>query len=207
LSNGTTLAVACCRYQQATIKTPGVPAPATVTGVVACYLGLAYSLYLLAHNVDLQERLVRRLKNADQFQGAYYELIVANILIRAGFELVLEDETDGNSKHCEYAARSKRTGKGYWVEAKMRSVAGLLGKTTRDGTTDTNPLNRFIPQLNEALAKPAADERLIFIDLNTDPTPEADGKPFWIERVANRLGRVDIHRIAIAAPTMWIIAL
>ena len=178
---------AYCRYQQATIKTPGVPAQAMVTGVVACFLGLAYSLYLLDHNVELQKRLLARLKIPDQFQGAYYELIVANILIRAGFELALEDETDGNSKHCEFSARSKRTGKKYWVEAKMRSVAGLLGKTHRDGTTDPNPLNRFIPQLNKALAKPAADERLIFIDLNTDPTVEADGKPPWIETLGKRL--------------------
>jgi hypothetical protein len=58
-----------------------------VTGVVSCYLGLAYSLYLIAHNVELQARMVRRLLDPTQFQGAYYELIVANILIRAGFEL------------------------------------------------------------------------------------------------------------------------
>ena len=118
---------------------------AVVTGVVACYLGLAYSLYLLAHNVELQEKLVRRLKVPGQFQGAYYEVTVANILIRAGFELELEDESDGTVKHCEFSARSRRTGKKYWVEAKMQSVAGLLGKTERDGTTKTNPLNRFVP--------------------------------------------------------------
>jgi len=178
---------AYCRYQQATIKTPGEPALATVTGVVACYLGLAYSLYLVKHNVELQDRLIRRLKVIDQFQGAYYELVVANILIRVGFELTLEDEADGKTKHCEYAALSKRTGKKYWVEAKMRSVAGLLGKTGRDGTSDINPLNRLIPQLNDALAKPAADERLVFIDLNTEQIVDAAGKPPWIENAARRL--------------------
>ncbi|SDR29459.1 hypothetical protein SAMN05519103_01795 [Rhizobiales bacterium GAS113] len=187
---------ALCRYQQATIKTPGVPALATVNGVVACYLGLAYSLYLLDHNVELQKRLVARLKIPDQFQGAYYELIVANILIRAGFELTLEDETDGASKHCEFAAHSKRTGRKYWVEAKMRSVAGFLGKTERDGTTDQNPISRLIPHLNDALAKPAADERLIFIDLNTEPTPEAEGKLPWIERAAARLEQYERRELA-----------
>ena len=120
---------ALCRYQQMTIKRPGVPNVATVTGIVACYLGLAYSLYLLNHNVALQERLVRRVKNPGTFQGAYYELIVANILIRAGFELTLEDEADGVTKHCEFSAISKRTGRKYWVEAKMRVVPGLLGAT------------------------------------------------------------------------------
>jgi hypothetical protein len=138
-----------CRFQQATIKTPGVAAQATVTGIVACYLGLAYNLYLLAHNSELQTRLIDRLKVPDQFQGAYCELIVANLLIRAGFKLELENEADGTSKHCEFSARSRRTGKKYWVEAKMRSVVGQFGKTAANGTTSTNPLGRLVPQLNE----------------------------------------------------------
>ena len=68
-----------CRYQQATIAKPGELSEAPITGIVACYLGLAYSLYLLDHNVELQERLIRRLKDPANFQGAYYELMVANI--------------------------------------------------------------------------------------------------------------------------------
>jgi hypothetical protein len=49
---------AYCKYQQATIKSPGEVCNANVTGVVACYLGLAYSLYLLDHNVEIQEPVV-----------------------------------------------------------------------------------------------------------------------------------------------------
>jgi hypothetical protein len=81
-------------------RTPGEVSSAVMTGVVACYLGTAYSLYLLDHNVELQARLVHRLKNPKDFQGAYYELIVANALIRAGFKLTLEDGTDPSTKHC-----------------------------------------------------------------------------------------------------------
>jgi SEC-C motif len=158
---------AFCRYQQRTIKTPGEVHSAEVTGVVACYLGVAYALYLLDHNAELQQRLINRLKNPGNFQGAYYELMVASILIRAGFTLTLEDEADPASKHCEFAAVSKTTGKRYWVEARMRSVNGLLGRTAADGGSDAKPLSRLIPHLNGALKKPAKDERLIFIDLNT----------------------------------------
>ena len=67
---------------------------AVPTGVVNCFLGLAYGLYLLSHNVELQGRLVNRLKDIGNFQGAYYEVIVASCLIRAGFKLTLEDEAD-----------------------------------------------------------------------------------------------------------------
>ena len=42
-----------CRYQAATITTPGLASVAEVTGVVACYLGLAYSLYLLIITIFL----------------------------------------------------------------------------------------------------------------------------------------------------------
>ena len=48
---------------------PGVVQTANVTGVVACFMGLAYSLYLLDHNVELQERLVRRLKTRRTFKA------------------------------------------------------------------------------------------------------------------------------------------
>ena len=186
---------AFCLYQHETIKTPGVPATAEMNGVTACFLGMAYSLYLLDHNVELQNLLVGRLKNPGTFQGAYYELIVANTLIRAGFTLTLEDETDSGSKHCEFAAVSKTTGKKYWVEAKMRAVTGLLGRTEKDGTSKANPISSLIPQLNDALKKPAADERLIFIDLNTDASLAPDGKPAWAKRALERLDRYEAKEL------------
>jgi hypothetical protein len=165
-----------------------------LTGIVCCYLGLAYNLFLLKHNVELQDRLLRRLKHQQQFQGAYYELIVANILIRAGFELALEDEADESLKHCEFSAISKRTRKKYWVEAKMRSEAGLLGKTLADGAPPgAKPTSRLMEHLRGALSKPAEDERLIFIDLNA-PNPDqgtADTEqsevPRWVEPAERQL--------------------
>jgi hypothetical protein len=187
---------AFCRYQQETIKKPGEVHTAKVIGVVACYLGLAYALYLLDHNVELQARLIRRLKDRANFQGAYYELVVASTLIRAGFTLTLEDEADGDSKHCEFAAVSSRTGKKYWVEAKMRSIAGVLGKTDKDGGTDGNPVARLISHLNGALAKPAADERLIFIDLNVVPEFDDNHRPAWFAPAVSRLESYEAKELA-----------
>jgi hypothetical protein len=175
------------RYQQETVKEKGQVTSAEVTGVVACYIGLAYSLYLIAHNVELQARLVKRLLDPAQFQGAYYELIVANTLIRAGFTLELEDETDGDSKHCEFSAVSRTTGKKYWVEAKMRSVSGILSKTDADGTKSDNPLSHLSHHVTAALKKPAADERIIFVDLNTSFNPADGDKPAWVEKAHHAL--------------------
>lgn len=178
---------ACARYQFETIKENGQVASAQITGVVACYLGLAYSLYLISHNVELQARLVKRLIDPVQFQGAYYELIVANTLIRAGFTLELEDETDGASKHCEFSAVSRATGKKYWVEAKMRSVSGILGKTDADGTKSDNPLSHLSYHITEALKKPAGDDRLIFVELNAPFNPGDGNKPVWVEKAHHAL--------------------
>jgi hypothetical protein len=133
------------------------------------------------------------LKDAGQFQGAYYELMVASALIRAGFELTLEDETDLNTKHCEFAAVSKATGKKYWIEAKMRAVVGLLGRTAADGTTSPNPISHMVRHLNAALGKPAADQRMIFIDVNAEmPFDVSDeNRPPFVTLATRRLERYE----------------
>lgn len=184
-----------CRLQQLHIKEQGEPARAEATGVVYCYLGLAYNLYLMRHNVELHGLFVERLKIVDQFQSAYHELMVANILIRAGFKLELEDETDRRSRHCEFSATSIRTGKKYSVEAKMRSESGVLGKV--EGKPDGDPTSRLIKHVNAALAKPAHGERLIFVDVNTDPFSQndymagGDAVPRWVGSAENKLEHLE----------------
>ncbi|ODR98926.1 hypothetical protein AUC68_07075 [Methyloceanibacter methanicus] len=177
---------AVCRYQAAHQAKQGEVFVGEMTGALSCYYGLAYSLYLLHHNVELQERLVARLKDIRQFQGAYYELMVANGLIRAGFQLELEDEADDDNKHCEFSARSETTGTRYWVECKMRSVPGLLGKTRADGSASRDPTSKMTDHIREALLKPAPDRRMIFVDLNGEPL-EDDGKPVWLAQAVRRL--------------------
>lgn len=180
---------ALCRLQKKAIKIPGAPSSMDVVGVIACYFTVAYGLYLLEHNVELQSRLLARIKDPGNFQGAYYELIVASAFILAGFTLTLEDEADGDAKHCEFAAVSPASGKRYWVEAKMRGVAGELGRTTADETTSTNPLSSMVRQLNAAFAKPAADERMIFLDLNAPLAPDVDdeNRPPFVAAATKRL--------------------
>lgn len=110
---------------------------------------------------------------------------MANCLIRAGFKLELEDEDDTTMKHCEFSAVSQKTGKKYWVEAKMRSVIGILGKTQKNGTNKKDPTCMLSKHLKNALKKPAEDERMIFVDVNT--SPELNSKPSWIERAGQKM--------------------
>ena len=115
-------------YQNQFITERGKVHFAPMTGAVAAHLGLAYNLYVLAHNADIQELLIKRLKGKTQFYGAYYETYVAARLILAGFDLEFEDETDSTTSHCELTATCRNTGKKFSVEAKMRG----LGKASAD---------------------------------------------------------------------------
>ena len=168
---------AVCHYQKKTIGEPGKVHTAPMTGATAAYFGLSYSLYLLAHNAELQTKLVGRLKNPDQFQGAYYETLVASWFILSGFELTLEDESDASDSHCEFSATSKRTGGTYSVEAKSRGP----NKDHLDVGA----------QLAKALRKTAAHQRIVMIDVNVpnDPPRPAD---VWLKEVMGTLQRLQL---------------
>lgn len=181
-------------FRAASSAADGALSSAETTGAAAAFICLAYGLYLLDHNVELQERLIKRLRDRSNFQGAYYEVAVARMLIRAGFKLELEDETDPAVKHCEFSATS-RSGKKYWVEAKMRAIAGVLGKSQMDGGSDKRPIQKLIPHLNQALAKPAKDERLIFIDLNTAEGLETPTAPSWRDAAGRRLEEYEFKEL------------
>lgn len=148
-----------CVQQQRANKNIGEINIGPMTGAVGAYLYLAYNLYALDHNAELQEKLVNRLRDYDNFQGARYEVYVAATLIRAGFEIEFENEDDRSSSHCEFTATHVRTGEKFSVEAKHRE-----GKKFRLGR-----------RLIKALNKKAEHTRIVFIDINApDETAEAE---------------------------------
>jgi len=108
-------------YQKEKIQIPDKVNTAPMIGAMAALLGLAYNLYLMAHNSELQEKLINRLKTPMQFLGAYYETQVAGFFIQAGFEIDLENEDDPSSTHCEFTATHNKTGRKFSVEAKARA--------------------------------------------------------------------------------------
>ena len=130
----------------------------TMMGVESAYMWLSNSLYLLQHNAKVENLLAKRLRNPTQFQSAFYETLVAGMLIMAGFTLEIEDEDDPRNEHCEFIATSKWTKKRYWVEAKRRES----GK------------DHFYvqKQLMKALKKKTDLPRMVFIELNLPHGPE-----------------------------------
>ena len=66
-----------CRHQKEYVQTQGTISKAPMTGAVAAWLSLAYDLYILAHNVELQKKLIKRIKNVDLFPGALKKQVVS----------------------------------------------------------------------------------------------------------------------------------
>lgn len=148
---------------------PGGPAyEVEMEGVVGHYLTLAHEVFALQHVGLLQGRLITRLLNAGNFQGARYELQVAAICLRAGFEVQLVDETDITSTHCEFSIKFPASGRQFSVEAKSRHRRGVLGRKGQ-----SRPLTELRPQVGQhleaALAKHADHFRIVFLDLNVPP--------------------------------------
>lgn len=183
-----------CRLQAAHAKEPGALFSTPMTGAVSAYNRLAYNLYLIAHNgKDIQTRLIARLKNKDNFQGAFFETQVASWLIKAGFELEFEDESDRTSKHCEFTATYMATGEKYSVEAKTRGIESTNSSRAKVGR-----------KLYEALEKKANYKRLVFLDLNKPlHTKEAAEIAFdRAERIISQSGGRKID--GVAAPAAYV---
>jgi hypothetical protein len=97
-----------------------------------------------------------------QIFGALHEVLVATAMIRAGFELELENEEDGAQSHCEFTATSKITGKRFSVEVKVCNPGRTL---------DSEGRHRPLRQLSRALSKAADHPRIVCIDLNSPMPP------------------------------------
>lgn len=154
-----------------------------MNGAAAAYLNLAYNLYLLSHNVELQEILITRLKHIDQFHGAYFETFVFASLIKAGFEIELENESAPQTTHTECTAIHKQSKRKYSVEAKARSVKGILGKDEAQGAPKDGKVN-VTRKLRDALKKESPYERIVFIDPNVpDNRKDTEGGKWseWME--------------------------
>jgi hypothetical protein len=157
---------------------------AAMTGAVRAYLGLAYDLYLCAHNVELPDLLLKRLRNAKTFEGALYEAYVIANLAKAGFHIELEDESDSTRTHCELTATHKGTGRRFSVEAKA-----IASTSTRAGSSAAPP--RIRGKLYDALCKQANHERLVFIEINREELGTPGQVPDWVRHIDAELSQAE----------------
>ena len=154
------------------------------TGDAQALHALAYDAYTLKHVNRLPRRLLERLKDRVAFQGARYEVAIAAIFVRLGFEI--EWINDKTARHYEFIVRGR--GLEIAVEAKSRHREGVLHQP---GTVD---LERAVRGDVDGLFRKALTQNLgdrpfiVFVDLNAPPTPglQALDKP-WLEDLKRML--------------------
>jgi hypothetical protein len=135
-------------------------------GPAAACNNFFYDLYTVDDNSLLDADLLSRLKHRDQFQGALHELFTEATCLRAGFDIIRENEKDRSRRHVEFIATHRLTGQHLLVEAKSRHRAGVLG---RAGQRDHEPDIRFRKLINDAIAKDHTNPLAIFVDTNLPP--------------------------------------
>ena len=104
----------------------GVSTGHTLTGPAKAYQCFGYDLYWLQLVHKLPDSVIERLKDFGAFQGARYEVLIAAIFARAGFEVEWIDDNKASGKHPEFIATHKVTGKKVGVETKSRQRPGAM---------------------------------------------------------------------------------
>lgn len=157
-----------CAFQRTGLEEKDGVYTGKATGPAKAFLNLAYDLYLLRHHNALQTSFLDRLKHREQFQGVRYELAIATTFIRAGYDLVYEDDTDGSSGHAEFVAKHRTSMFEIAVEAKSRHRPGVLDfpGATKSEESLTPGIRRI---LRQALSKPTRHPLVAFVDVNLPP--------------------------------------
>ena len=142
------------------------------TGSANAWFRMAYDFYLVEHNAELQSKLLRRIRDADKFQGARFEAAVAAMMLASGYELQYCNEK-GPGKHPEFIATHKTTGHVLAVEAKSRHRPGIMG--FQKGAVAVPSASYDIDGLlREAVSKDTKEPLLVFIELNTPTAADLD---------------------------------
>ena len=157
-----------CSKVRPTNALPNAICATAPTGDGQCLITLADDLYRLQLARSLTSRLMHRLRNPEGFQGARYEIQVASIFLRSGFDIHWnEDEKD---KHCEFYASHRHTRLKLAVEAKSRKRPGLLGNQGCFRADHPFGIEQLYTSAREQ--NPGDCPFCIFIDVNWPPAPD-----------------------------------
>ena len=142
------------------------PLKAPMTGGAKALVVLADDVYQLAQALDTPSRISERLGDMHEFQGARYEILVASLFARCGFQIGFIDDTSKRNPEFIASKGSEQIA----VEAKSRHRAGVLHE--QGAFADDAPAE--IKRLYESALgqNPGGMPFVVFIDVNLPLTPE-----------------------------------
>jgi len=149
----------------------GVTYEADAPGPVWSLITFGYDLFCLRAKNLLPDHLVDRLKKNNSFQSARYEVLVAALMLRYGFDIQFLDNLKLKEKHCEFIAIHEGKNLRIGVETKSRVHGSKYGEINNyNSDTESRAfqalLRKAIKQLPEKLPS------FIFIDVNSPLTPK-----------------------------------
>lgn len=142
------------------------PVTAPMTGNVKALQVLADDIYQLEHALKTPRKILDRLRDQRQFQGARNEITVASIFARCGFDIhFIDDDTKRNPEFITEKGAERIA-----VEAKSRHRPGVLEER---GVMNENPAPAKIKELyeNALQQNPGEMPFIVFVDVNLAPTP------------------------------------
>jgi hypothetical protein len=159
------------------------PVSVPSTGRMRALQVLADDVYHLAHSGGIPKRIIERLRDGTQFQGARNEILTASLLAKCGFTIRFIDDT--SKRNPEFFA--ERGNERIAVEAKSRHRRGVLherGDFNQDAPAKIRELYE-----NAAGQNPGDCPFLIFIDVNLPLTPNVEPlKRTWVVEAMKAFG-------------------
>ena len=150
------------------------------SGPISSWLSFGYDLLCLFHKQKLSAKFIERLKEFDQFQGAWFELAVTATILRAGCDIDWID--DKTKKNCEFIATHKATNTRFGVEAKSKRRSGTLNHPLSENPSSASCMKLVNAGLQQA---PEGMPFVLFVDVNRPFVPGKDPlkKPIGDETV------------------------
>lgn len=169
---------AVCKFQKANPLDEHGVGGGIMTGPVAAWYKLGYDLWVLSHHAAIRDELIDRLKKPETYQSARYEITIAALFVRAGFDLTHEQEDDNTRKHPEFIATHVETGERVAVEAKSRHRVGVLGFGGAQAEQAATVRAGLTGLVRAALIKKPGIPFVACVDMNVPPI---DGVPVETE--------------------------
>ncbi len=164
-------------------------------GWTRAFIALAFDVCSLIHKDYLSDKLLNRLRNKDQYQGARYEVAIMAMFARLGYKITPLDDTDIKTTHPEFIAEDLTNGEKIAVEVKSKQREGVIhfpGSASDPSQLlwgDIQRLYRHAMKQN-----PGDMPFLIFIDMNSPQTPDItwQDKP-WVKDIKKMIDKSPLH--------------
>lgn len=159
---------------------------------------LADDVYQFAQALDPPSEIIQRLRNINEFQAVRYEILVASLFARLGFQLEFVDDTTGRNPVFIASKGTER----FAFQAKSRHRAGVLierGAFADDAPAEINRLYESAIGQN-----PRGLPFVVFIDVDLPLTPQVPiNEKSWVREAMQAIRRIHSNTTLILTNFGW----